>query len=42
MGLGGGGRKVPQIDSIYLWVLVLLEVAAIGGLRRAFRRHHGG
>jgi len=26
----------------YLWILVLLELAALVALRRAFRNHHGG
>lgn len=29
-------------QEMYLWVLVLLEVIAIGGLRKFFRRFHGG
>lgn len=26
----------------YLWILVFIEVAAIGGFRKYFRRFHGG
>lgn len=29
-------------QEMYLWVLVLLEVAVIGGFRKHFRRYHGG
>ncbi len=45
--LGGIGRPgmpalVPQGDAAYLWALVLLEALAIGWLRSAFKRYHGG
>jgi len=33
---------VPQGDAAYLWMLVLLEVAAIAWLRKTFKRYHGG
>lgn len=37
------GRRVIQLgDEMYLWILVLIEVALIGWLRQQFRRHHGG
>lgn len=29
-------------DEVYLWILVLAEVAAIMFLRSAFARYHGG
>lgn len=33
---------VPTGDAAYLWGLVLLELLAIGWLRSAFKRYHGG
>lgn len=42
---GGGRPGRPQLqlgDEIYLWILVLLEVGAMGWLRHNFRRRHGG
>jgi hypothetical protein len=33
---------MPLGDEKYLWVLVILEVAAMFALRGAFKRHHGG
>jgi hypothetical protein len=41
---GGGmiGSGVQLGDEKYLWLLVILEVVAIGMLRQAFKRHHGG
>jgi len=48
-GTPGGLRQspgmpnlVPQGDAAYLWALVLLEALAIGWLRSAFKRYHGG
>lgn len=53
-GTGGtlGGRKIatgaaPGMkmaigDEGYLWILVLVEVLAIGLLRKKFKRYHGG
>lgn len=50
MGYGPGRQARPSIvqglipsgDAAYLWALVLLEVLAIGWLRSAFKRYHGG
>lgn len=53
VGFGGGtpgGRAtrpgapnlIPQGDAAYLWALVILEALAIGWLRSAFKRYHGG
>lgn len=37
------GRRVIQLgDEMYLWILVIAEVAIIAGFRSKFRRHHGG
>ncbi len=41
-GRPGPSAIVPQGDAAYLWVLVALEVLAIGWLRAAFKRYHGG
>jgi len=41
-GARPGSRPLLLGDEMYLWALVLLEVAAMGALRRKFRRHHGG
>ena len=38
----GASGLVPQGDAAYLWGLVVLEVLAIGWLRSAFKRYHGG
>lgn len=43
----GVGRRpsVPSLnfdDSMYLWILTLIEVFLIGVLRKHFKRHHGG
>jgi hypothetical protein len=39
----GIGRYQTKLgDEHYLWILVILEVVAIGWLRHAFRRRHGG
>jgi len=42
-----GGRRGPAAlaaigERGYLYLLVILEVAAIAGLRYVFRGHHGG
>jgi len=29
-------------DEQYLWILIGLEIVAMGWLRQAFRRRHGG
>lgn len=36
--------KAPQLDEHVsaLWMLLGLELLALVGLRRYFRRHHGG
>jgi hypothetical protein len=37
------GARMPAVgDEKYLWILVVLEVAALWILRGAFKRHHGG
>ena len=53
-GAGGtlGGRKsatgarpgmnIAVGDEGYLWILVILEVIAMGVLRKKFKRYHGG
>lgn len=38
----GTAFSTPLGDVGYLWVLIGVEVAVIGYLRRAFRRYHGG
>jgi hypothetical protein len=36
-------RQPPAAgDEMYLWLLVLAEVAIIGGFRKLFKRYHGG
>lgn len=42
VGSRPGTRSFAFGDEAYLWVLVLLEVGAIGWLRNTFSRHHGG
>ncbi len=39
-GLKNGNMMLGQ--EVYLWILVAIEVALMGGFRRYFRRHHGG
>jgi hypothetical protein len=39
---GVAGRKLVPGQEIYLWILVLIEIALIGGFRKYFRRFHGG
>jgi hypothetical protein len=34
--------QVQVGDEMYLWVLVVAEVAVMGWARNKFRRHHGG
>lgn len=37
------GKRLPTFgDEVYLWVLITLEVLAIGFLRHLFSRYHGG
>ena len=38
---GGRPRMVMGLE-IHLWILVLIEVALVGGFRKFFRRFHGG
>jgi hypothetical protein len=39
----GAGKKSTAFGvEIYLWILVGIEVALMGALRKYFRRHHGG
>lgn len=40
--VGVPGRSMVAGQELYLWVLVLIEVALIGGFRKYFRRFHGG
>lgn len=42
MRLGAAGISAPNSTISALWILVGLELAAIAGLRRYFRKHHGG
>lgn len=37
-----GSRQILVGDELYLWLLVALELGAIGWLRHQFRRRHGG
>jgi hypothetical protein len=44
---GGKARRVSRNQMqlgqpIYLWILVVIEVALLGGFRKLFRRVHGG
>lgn len=41
-GARPGSRSLLLGEEVYLWILVLLEVATMGYLRRHFRRRHGG
>jgi hypothetical protein len=34
--------KLAIGDEGYLWILVIIEVLAIGILRKKFKRYHGG
>lgn len=36
------GLKLNVGDEIYLWILLILELMAMGYLRHHFRRYHGG
>lgn len=36
------GTSLRIGDEGYLWILVILEIMAMGFLRRHFRRYHGG
>ena len=40
----GASRKGAMKMSAekYLWILVLIEIALMGGFRKYFRRYHGG
>lgn len=39
--VGSNGKyKVGQ--EVYLWILIVIEIFAIGGFRRFFRKVHGG
>lgn len=38
---GAAAKSAPQVHTA-LWVLVLIELAALVALRHAFRHHHGG
>jgi hypothetical protein len=42
VGSKPGRMQVKMDDSMYLWILVLLEVGTIAWLRAAFSRYHGG
>lgn len=39
---GRPGKKIQMGDELYLWILVLLEVLTMSGLRHVMRRYHGG
>jgi hypothetical protein len=39
---GTNGRKMIVGQEMYLWILILVEIAMIGGFRKFFRRFHGG
>lgn len=39
---GANGRRMIVGQEVYLWILVLIEIALIGGFRKYFRRFHGG
>lgn len=39
---GAGRSPVKLGPHIYLWILVAVEVALTGGLRKYFRKFHGG
>ena len=36
------GMKLMVGDEAYLWLLVLIEVGILAGMRQKLRRHHGG
>lgn len=36
------GMKLAIGDEGYLWLLVIIEVLAMGYLRKRFKRYHGG
>lgn len=42
VGSRPGRRQMAFGDEVYLWILVAIEVAAIGWLRNMFSRYHGG
>lgn len=46
IGVSAAGRrpgiKLTLGDEGYLWVLIAIELLAMGFLRRHFRRYHGG
>jgi hypothetical protein len=42
MGMRPGRRRLMVGDEVYLWLVLGLEVAAMGFLRNHFRRYHGG
>lgn len=39
-GVSNGSMKLGP--EMYLWILVIVEIALIGGFRKYFRRFHGG
>lgn len=39
---GAGGRSLRIGQEKYLWILVIIELAITGTLRKYFRRFHGG
>lgn len=39
---GTARQPIKLGPSIYLWILVGVELVLIGGLRKFFRRFHGG
>lgn len=36
------GMKLMLGDEMYLWMLLVIELLAMGFLRKHFRRYHGG
>lgn len=39
---GSSKQPLKVGQEVYLWILVIVEVAMVGGFRRYFRRVHGG
>lgn len=41
-GARPGSRPMLLGQEVYLWALLIIEVAVMGYFRRHFRRNHGG